>query len=246
MVAPVSRLALHVKARECPPQDLGVVVERLAEHPCGEWAARNPEALARTVEALDTRWVLGLDLTPGEKMCLLALWSQAVWLPQYGSDDFRVPPTDRAAIARMLNTTRGTVEGWLRALRRAGWIRSDKGMQPGALILQRCEAMAPPEPRSTGHVYLVSFSDGRLKAGLSWDPKTRVQQHAMDARRGGLSTADSWISQPLTDVARTEKVLLARLERNGAARLGKTREYFTGLSFSRAVVLAEAICGRAS
>jgi hypothetical protein len=228
----------HVKAREAAG-----VAERLAEHPCGFWARDDAETLARTIDALDTRWILGLDLGAGEKLCLMALWSQAVWLPQYGSDDFRVPPIDRAAIGTMLNTTRGTVEGWLRVLRQAGWIRADPGMQKGALILHRSASIPPPEPRSTGHLYLVSFSDGRIKAGLSWDPKTRVQTHAMDARRSGLATDASWISRPLPDAPRTEKRLLARLERNGGVRVGNTREYFTGLDFRRAVVLAEATCG---
>jgi hypothetical protein len=95
-------------------------------------------------------------------------------------------------------------------------------------------------------VYLVSFSDGRIKVGMSWDPKTRVQQHAMDARRTGLSAVGSWFSPGIDDPALIEKRVLARIERNGGIRVGLTREYFTGIDFARAVVLAEATCGATS
>jgi hypothetical protein len=224
---------------------LDAITARLARHPClawGETSERGDQA-ERAVEALDTRWILGLKLGHGEKLCLITLWSLAIWLPNYGSDDFRVPPIGRVELAEMLDTTKGTVEGWLRSLRRAGWVRRDPAAQKGALILQRGEAIVPPVPRATGHVYIVSFSDGRIKAGWSGDPRSRVQQHGRDARASGLTVEASWVSQPVQDVDLAEKRLLSRLERNGARRVGQTREYFTGMGFSRAVVLAEATFG---
>jgi hypothetical protein len=194
----------------------------------------------RHLEVLDTRWILGLDLPPGEKLCLLVLWSFAYWNPSY-SDDFRANVSARD-IAQVLGVASGTVTLRLGGLRRKGWLRRCDATI-GGHVLARAQSRKPPERKTTGHIYLVSFSDGRIKVGMSWDPKTRVQQHAMDARRTGLSAVGSWFSPGIDDPALIEKRVLARIERNGGVRVGLTREYFTGLDFARAVVLAEATCG---
>jgi hypothetical protein len=208
-----------------------------------EWlAARmdeyNRDVEAHRLEALDTRWILTLDLSHGEKLCLLALWSIAEWLPTYGRD-YRVQSA-AFKVSKILGVGRGTVDGWMRRLRKAGWIRRDTVTVYGT-ILQRCEAMPPPEIRHSGHVYLVSFSDGRVKVGMSWDPRSRLQSHAMEARRAGLTMVESWISDEVDDAHRVETLAIARLAEVGGNRVGATREYFTGITFADAVSLTREV-----
>jgi hypothetical protein len=210
---------------------------------CGDYVASTgpcETCRARLAEAFDTRWILRLDLTNSEKLCLLTLWSLAEWRPRDGSPDYRVS-VYTGELAEMLGMASGTVSCLLVSLRRKGWVRRCTYCIL-AHILERCDARVPPPRQTYGHVYLAAFSDGRIKVGLSWNPKQRIKQHASDARRAGMCIVDSWVSPSVDDVTRTETQVLARIERNGGVRVGKTREYFTGLDFSRAVVLASATC----
>jgi hypothetical protein len=84
-----------------------------------------------------------------------------------------------------------------------------------------------------GHVYVILFGTGVVKVGKAVNPRSRIAQHAMQARIHGVEIAESWTSGRHPRHGRTERQLIDHCASHGQ-RITAGNEYFTGLSFEAA------------
>lgn len=92
--------------------------------------------------------------------------------------------------------------------------------------------------RGSGHLYLIQFDNGTVKAGCTSDLPTRFTQHARDSGRYGLRIVNHWSSQRFSDIRLRERQLLDVLARIGT-RTEAGREFFRDIPFSIARYQAE-------
>lgn len=85
-----------------------------------------------------------------------------------------------------------------------------------------------------GHIYILAFASGKIKVGRSIQPTIRAKQIAK--LNLGDKIVDAWVSPLHYLYGRSEFLLLKQ-----CAGICKTQnsEYFTGVPFANAVVLAE-------
>lgn len=97
----------------------------------------------------------------------------------------------------------------------------------------------PPHRRRTatpafgahGHLYLIQFDNGVIKAGMTADLAARSNEHTKDAGRFNLTIVNRWSSEPQPQVHHLERRLLAVLGMMGT-RTPAGREYFRDIPFS--------------
>ena len=83
-------------------------------------------------------------------------------------------------------------------------------------------------------MYVVGFSTGGVKVGLTVDPYRRLGEYARDARRLGVEVTAVHLSEPHTNYAENETALIERRRRlAGPVR----KAYFPNLGFEDAVAL---------
>lgn len=97
--------------------------------------------------------------------------------------------------------------------------------------LQRRRSSAVSAASEPGHLYLVQFDNGVIKAGRTSDLAARNNAHVKDAGRFGLSVVNRWNSEVIRDVFDMEQRLLAVLATIGS-QTSAGREYFRGVPFS--------------
>ncbi|OBG21630.1 hypothetical protein A5768_26375 [Mycolicibacterium fortuitum] len=90
----------------------------------------------------------------------------------------------------------------------------------------------------TGHLYLIQFDNGTLKAGCTSDLPTRFIKHTRDSGRYGLRIVNHWSSQRFCDIRLRERQLLDILAHIGT-RTAAGREFFRDIPFSIARYQAE-------
>lgn len=92
----------------------------------------------------------------------------------------------------------------------------------------------------TPAVYVVEFTGEVVKVGRTTSPRTRLEVLTDYARRNmGLEVVRVYVNHQAESVARAVETRC--LERIGlvANRLGKAREFFTGISFDAAVSIVD-------
>lgn len=112
-----------------------------------------------------------------------------------------------------------------------------------SIIPIRRDLKFPPRPEDAyhkdGYVYIVEFNDGTVKVGKAKNLQIRLANHRQDAEKFKLSIAQWWGSPLHRDYADTEKLLIEFASGTGDIHGG--REYFTGVSFDRAVEFASSL-----
>lgn len=96
----------------------------------------------------------------------------------------------------------------------------------------------PASASDSGHLYLIQFDNGTVKAGRTSDLPTRFTKHARDSGRYGLRIVNHWSSQRFGDICLRERQLLDILARIGT-RTEAGREFFRDIPFSIAQYQAE-------
>src|SRR5690242_11093121 len=90
-----------------------------------------------------------------------------------------------------------------------------------------------------GRLYVLLFSDKRIKVGQSNDAEKRVEQHRHHAIVYGVSIEREWISPVHVDYVANETALINWAR--SAAKSVVGREYFVGLDFDRVVAVARSL-----
>lgn len=86
-------------------------------------------------------------------------------------------------------------------------------------------------------VYVVGFSNGRVKVGYTETPMRRLTEHRADARRFGIDVVDVWVSPEHWGARLNERLLIRGCSEIASEGMG---EYFS-MSFSTAVEIASAL-----
>ena len=89
-----------------------------------------------------------------------------------------------------------------------------------------------------GHVYVIKFTDGTVKAGRTSSPKTRIRSGSY----GNRAIADFWVSEMMTNSRIMENNILRAINGMSASQIG--REYFIGVDFQAAVEAAKNECDK--
>lgn len=94
----------------------------------------------------------------------------------------------------------------------------------------------PGRVKFGGYVYILEFTDGLVKVGMSSEPRTRVSALTAAAKVFGQDALRGWLSPHHEQPTRSEARLIAAATALG----GQSRavEYFTGVSFPALVRLA--------
>lgn len=90
-----------------------------------------------------------------------------------------------------------------------------------------------------GHIYVIRFSDGVVKLGMTVNPSNRLQQHRTKAAGRGATVVEHYMSERHPEYIANELRLIAW----GMAATGSTKrgEYFPGLSYIEAVEYARSL-----
>lgn len=89
------------------------------------------------------------------------------------------------------------------------------------------------------YLYVIEFSSGVVKVGMTTSPAVRFTRHEKVARSQNASIGSYWISPPHVSTAANERALLNSCRRR-AKSIGAS-EYFAGLVFAEAVELARSL-----
>lgn len=92
-----------------------------------------------------------------------------------------------------------------------------------------------------GYVYVAQFDDRAIKVGRSENPLGRLDRHRIEGAKYGRIVIAFW-SSDMCDAIPTERALRKWCTDHGCLRPG-TREYFTDVTFSRCVAVAETLSG---
>lgn len=84
----------------------------------------------------------------------------------------------------------------------------------------------PVRSKNGGHIYLVEFSDGTVKAGKSINPQSRMSQHYGESIRYGLEPTRVWVSPEHKNYSENETIAMKICAKHG--QLSGGREYFAG------------------
>ncbi len=90
----------------------------------------------------------------------------------------------------------------------------------------------PRPPRREGYLYVIEFSTGSVKVGLTEDPKRRLGEHLGEARAFGVHITNYWISPSCHNFKGNETRLI-----NACTRISKQRsrkEYFHDVPYKTA------------
>ncbi len=92
-----------------------------------------------------------------------------------------------------------------------------------------------------GQLYVIEFSTGVIKVGMSRNADRRLAQHKADAGRYFIEVADRWISDLHAGFRANERALIKwccwKSTKGGSAG----GEYFLGLDYGAAVAVAEGL-----
>ncbi len=94
----------------------------------------------------------------------------------------------------------------------------------------------PRQPRNEGYLYVLEFSTGSIKVGMTEDPRRRLGQHLGEARAFGVYITNHWISPSCHNFKGNETRLI-----NACGRVSKQRsrkEYFHDVAYAKAVGFA--------
>lgn len=84
----------------------------------------------------------------------------------------------------------------------------------------------PARTNHGGHIYLIEFSDGTVKAGKSINPRSRMNQHYGESIRYDISMSRVWVSPEHKNYAENEVTAMEACAQHGEISGG--REYFSG------------------
>jgi hypothetical protein len=140
------------------------------------------------------------------------------------------------------------VLAWADGYRRASWLGSADALRAESVALARAEelraqAEAPCDltialPRQVpgeGFLYVIQFSTGAVKVGMSEDPRRRISEHRRDADAFKVAITNFWISPSHRNFRNTEIALINRCAKVSSR---VRREYFHEITFSAAVDIA--------
>lgn len=94
-----------------------------------------------------------------------------------------------------------------------------------------------PRPKM-GRIYVLEFSTGIVKVGRTVRPG-RIEQHAKEARRYGVSVVRHWISAAVDRYTDIERTVIRACAREGVAEHGV--EYFR-MPYERALAIVQEAC----
>lgn len=89
------------------------------------------------------------------------------------------------------------------------------------------------------HVYVVAFSSGTVKVGMSSTPKQRIGHYVSHATIHNDRITDCWVSAPHWGASGNEQKLVGFCQQYGAVLVG--REYFRGVPFEAVKRYAETL-----
>jgi hypothetical protein len=88
-------------------------------------------------------------------------------------------------------------------------------------------------------LYVIEFSSGVVKVGVSEKPDHRMADHAMNARVHGHTVVNTWTSSKHANARQTERELIEFCSGRWSTVAG--REYFTEAVFAEVVAFAECL-----
>lgn len=99
------------------------------------------------------------------------------------------------------------------------------------------DALPGTAPLGTGYLYVVGFSTGVVKVGLTTRPRARMGDHIHAAHPFGVFVQSIWMSEAVPDFStREQRLIRAMQERYGVGIAGV--EYFHDADFAEAVTIA--------
>lgn len=90
-----------------------------------------------------------------------------------------------------------------------------------------------------GHVYVIKFADGLVKAGRTSSPQKRIRSGSY----GGRAIVDLWVSEKMAHSIYMEKNVLSAIDAMATSKINL--EYFGGVDFQAAVEAAKRECEKA-
>ncbi|WP_250029857.1 GIY-YIG nuclease family protein [Paractinoplanes maris] len=114
--------------------------------------------------------------------------------------------------------------------------RAEQAEHERHLATRRVAFKLARQPRNEGYLYVLEFSTGSIKVGLTEDPKRRLGQHLGEARAFGVYITNYWISPSCHNFVSNETRLI-----NACGRVSKQRsrkEYFHDVPYATAVGFA--------
>lgn len=184
--------------------------------------------------------VLASGLNVSERMALISLWAYAM-----KHDDGRFTVVDPwRLLDRCMGVPHSVASGLIAKLIKEGLLGHVHWrvweLSTDLLVGDR----KAPIP---GHIYVIEFSDGRIKVGRSSSPDARVRNHMSDARRSQMYVRRSWVSTWIAAPAMAEHQLINSRE-FACNVIPGTREYAQGADFDTIVGVAaeivdEQFCG---
>lgn len=140
------------------------------------------------------------------------------------------------------------VLAWMDGHRRAVWLGAAEAIQAESAALaqaERCRAEAeapcdltialPKYVPGEGFLYVIQFSTGAVKVGMTEDPRRRIGEHRRDAEAFKVAITNFWLSPAHWNFRDNEVALINRCaEVSSRAR----REYFHEITFPDAVSIA--------
>jgi DNA-binding transcriptional regulator YhcF (GntR family) len=138
--------------------------------------------------------------------------------------------------------SRSTVQRAFRILTGRGLVNGQqgKGMFVSGAAPKRHRFDAP----RNGCIYVISFTSGLLKVGVTTRPRKRLAQHASDARMRGDQVAHVWFSGPDLAAAKAETALIDFARSRYTLAIG--REYFRNADFEALVDHARSLLSGAT
>lgn len=94
----------------------------------------------------------------------------------------------------------------------------------------------PAPGKYNGFVYIIEFTGGVVKIGMTTNPVGRITSHAHNARSFGLDVKQVWLSPEHCEYQENERILLASTSLVAEPMHG--REFFKGLDSSVVLKLA--------
>lgn len=183
-------------------------------------------------------WAACLRMKSGPRGVWLALWSFA----DFGTTaPPPIWPTNAQLRERAGGISESSLQGHLAALRGDRLIRVRIEAGRRAIQLAWVDPFDHEDDAIEGSLYVVEFSDRRIKVGRSSNPDHRIREHAAEGRRAGQDVVNRWASPTLRDSVNAEIDLITGVQAAGAMAVSTTFEYFTNVTFADAVAIAGSI-----
>ena len=157
-------------------------------------------------------------------------YGQAIWhCAEANTYDSKVRTRDRDEVDRQ----RKIAEKARRAAQRAAQLESERQAKA-----RRLGFRLPQPPAWEGYVYVVGFSTGSVKVGMSEDPQVRLETHRAKASAFGVHVTNYWVSPSHVNFKDNETRLINQcLKVSTRSR----KEYFHEVGYDRAVQFANAL-----